>query len=451
MSALLQNWAKRGYTNGVNAPASVHNGIPFEADGTLAVAIDASIANYHQGLGSSVTSMTNQVTGGSVYDLDVVVGTGANLKKSISDACLMYGASGDYVSTPAQDMSTLNKIIAYDVALDDWTPAGFTMITSQTDASSQEAFYLGVKNSVAGTLRFAWSNDGASLNVADSTVVVPASDGQQISIKVELTSTTCIFYTSTDRGGNWTKLGDTITITLGTIFNSSNVIEVGSSQSGTANLLNGTIGQVELYNASTLAVDFNAAYYVNRSSDTQFPSSSTGEVWTLNGNTFIQNTGHSVVHSIGSVGLETSVGQTIANPFTVFCVAKPIDAPSADQVLFDAKSESGERIFMFTDFSDSNNFDWSNGSTIRTLPFSTGLKLFTFQANGNSSSKFTAGDNSVVGDSGSNDWDFASLFVNISGATPWVGYIAQLIVFDRQLTEPEVADMQEYLDNSFLL
>jgi len=177
---------------------------------------------------------------------------------------VLPGASGDYASTPAQDMSTLNQIICYDVALDDWSPAGFTDIVSQSDDSTDIAFYLAVKNGgVAGELRFRWTNDGSSVLTADSTEVVPASDGDLISLRLDLTATTAIFYTSTDRGENWTKLGDTVAITLGTIFNSSNEIEIGASASGASNRLNGSVSQVKLYNASTLAVDFNAADYTS--------------------------------------------------------------------------------------------------------------------------------------------------------------------------------------------
>lgn len=49
MSGLLQNWAS-AYTDGALAPAHFHNGLPFEADGSLAVQISGAVDHHHQGL-----------------------------------------------------------------------------------------------------------------------------------------------------------------------------------------------------------------------------------------------------------------------------------------------------------------------------------------------------------------------------------------------------------------
>jgi hypothetical protein len=54
MSALLNGFAVNGVipiTDGIAAPAYFHAGLPFEANGTLAVHINATITHYHQGLG----------------------------------------------------------------------------------------------------------------------------------------------------------------------------------------------------------------------------------------------------------------------------------------------------------------------------------------------------------------------------------------------------------------
>ena len=54
MSALLNGLAVNGViriTDGVTVPAHFHAGLPFEANGTLAVHVNATITHYHQGLG----------------------------------------------------------------------------------------------------------------------------------------------------------------------------------------------------------------------------------------------------------------------------------------------------------------------------------------------------------------------------------------------------------------
>ena len=55
MSALLQGVPRRedgsiSYTAGVAPPAYFHNGLSYEADGSLAVHINATNLHYHQGL-----------------------------------------------------------------------------------------------------------------------------------------------------------------------------------------------------------------------------------------------------------------------------------------------------------------------------------------------------------------------------------------------------------------
>ena len=92
--------------------------------------IDSAIVNLDdRGIASSsgvITEWTNSGTGGSAYDLDVILGTGANLKPHDIGSALFYGASGDYISTPdsvANSISGDSTFIAY-VGMDDWTPSG---------------------------------------------------------------------------------------------------------------------------------------------------------------------------------------------------------------------------------------------------------------------------------------------------------------------------------------
>jgi hypothetical protein len=74
---------------------------------------------------TSVTEWTNSGTGGSAYDLDTIVGTGANLKPHPSGSCLLYGTSADFVTTPDSAALDISGDIDFrvDVALDDWVTA----------------------------------------------------------------------------------------------------------------------------------------------------------------------------------------------------------------------------------------------------------------------------------------------------------------------------------------
>jgi hypothetical protein len=419
----------------------------------------------------AVTSMTNQGTGGSDYDLDVVVGTGANLKKSISDAMLCYGANGDFPSTPD---SVANSIV-WDIdirmlfAADNQAPAGFTTLVGKIGSSTTRSYWFDIK--AGGIPQFNSTSDGligtvsqqpcttntgfvdGTFNKLRVTVDVDnGAGGRDVKFWVEGTDIVLA------DGSGWDQLGDTVTAaTTAGFFDSTSPVEIGSIFGGTAQLWGGSVKECQIYNGidGTLAVDFNAADYVNRTSDTQFPSSTTGEVWTLNGNTFIQNTGHDVVHSIGGVGLETTAGQDIASPGTVFVVAKTTNASvGATQVLFAERSNSAKSwIIQLSNATPAVGTIFQGVAAVNTTEtLDDDVHVYTGQFNGDASTKLTISDiGNISGDAGADVWDYGTLFVNRAGASPFIGYIAALYVFDRQLTESEITNMQSYLLSAYKL
>jgi hypothetical protein len=172
--------------------------------------------------------------------------------------------------------------------------------------------------------------------------------------------------------------------------------------------------------------------------------------WTLNGNTFIQNTGHDVVHSIGSAGLETTDGKSIASPGTVFAVVR---YTTQQGYTIDGRG-SAARVAIISDSGASGKWQaFQGGSTINlTEDWDALPHVHTFQFNGDSSTKYTVSNvGNVQGDAGTENWDYGSLFVAWNGTSGLVGYISQLVVFDRELTEIEVAQVQGYLLTRSLL
>ena len=62
--------------------------------------INEALVDIDMDYANGVSDIPNQGTGGSGYDLDTNVGTEANRKLHPTGSCLLFGASGDYASTP---------------------------------------------------------------------------------------------------------------------------------------------------------------------------------------------------------------------------------------------------------------------------------------------------------------------------------------------------------------
>jgi len=410
----------------------------------------------------SVTEWTNLGTGGSAYDLDVVVGTGANVKPHPSDSMVLFGASGDFASTPDSAAIPSGDLTwIFDWALDDWTPSAAQALSAQWDTGDQ-AILLRVETN--GRFRFFASNDGTAAPSATSSAAPTINNGERLKIKVDfdISEDGVTFSTRLSDSDPWVVLGtpQTLSGSIASIHNSSLVLEVGSAFVGTSNRATGSCFRSSLYNGiqgsgGTLAVDFNAADYVNRSSDTAFPSTATSEIWTLNANVFIQNTGHKVSHSIGSVGLESTAGQDIASPGTVFMVARSSPAdPAATQQFFGSRSNAGARWQIHTRQTAADKFSIFQGVAEVTMieAYDTDAHVFTGQFNGDSTTKLTVSSvGNISGDGGDDSWDYGTLFADRNSASTLAGYVATLIVFDYALSESDITAMQKYLAAEYSL
>ena len=163
------------------------------------------------------------------------------------------GIAGNYLSVPNAANNAHDNLtdiwIGGRFALTDWTPASDqTLIAKWEDTSDQRSYRLMIDTT--GVLRLGWSTDGTAANVVeeDSTVAPTVSNGGLLWVvgTVDISVGTVKFYTGgTDTIPVWTQLGTTVTGSgASSIHDGTAVLEVGSDNTGTAQLLIG-----DIYNA----------------------------------------------------------------------------------------------------------------------------------------------------------------------------------------------------------
>jgi len=419
----------------------------------------------------SVSEWTNSSPRSSDFDTDVIVGTPANLMRHLSDAGLFYGAISDTIFTAN---AAANRIIGdidlrVRINLANYSPTNAVTLLSKISFVSDQRAYWFVLTAL-GELQLLTYSDGTlgTQTVATSSELIPTTGGDFVWGRVTLdvdngaSDSDTTFFTA---DGNLIKPVASDFTQLGLVRNSGGVlsifassarVEIGSAALATTSLIRGNVPRAQIFNGidGTLAVEFNAADYINKTSDTQFPSSVTGEIWELSGDSFIQNTGKTVVHSIGSAGLETTAGQDISSPGTVFVVMRYSDStPAGDQAVFDARASLSKRWLLALDQSASNVFAFQGEGSfpLTSLANDTDPHVITCQFNGDSTTKITiSGVGSFTGDDvGSDDLQWGTVFADATGGSSMQGYIATLIVFDRKLKESEVSSMKVFLEKEY--
>ena len=207
--------------------------------------------------------------------------------------------TGDYVSTPDSVANSITGDIDIRalIQLDDWTPAAETYILGKWATNNvSESYILAITSS--STLKLIWTTDGSTDISKVSTAAISQADGNNLHIRATLdvdngaSGYDVKFYTSVD-GVTWTQLGLTVT-TAGTtsIYDSVSAVEVGSILGGTLSRLAGKIYRAQIFNeidGTVPVVDFNPGKDSNEN-DTSF-TSSTGEVWTTQGDASLHKKG----------------------------------------------------------------------------------------------------------------------------------------------------------------
>lgn len=236
--------------NGIIYRAQIYNGIA----GTLA--FDANFVGQRTNATTFTESSSNAAT-------VTINGTALLGWVDAANVLCLNGVAGNYASAPdSAALSITGDIdIRVHVALDDWTPAGDTSLVAKRTGAGQFSYQLDVKGTT-GLLYFYVTNDGTTSVANISSVAPTVSDFGSLWVRVTRVSASGLttFYTGTD-GVSWTQLGTTVNAGLTTIFDSTAVLEIGSTLVGTANCVTGKIYRAQIYNgiAGTLAFDANFA------------------------------------------------------------------------------------------------------------------------------------------------------------------------------------------------
>jgi hypothetical protein len=207
--------------------------------------------------------------------------------------CAGSGNPGSYFSTP----DSVADSITGDIDIRAYVAANWgnlnsgvgAIVAKQTDATHR-SYWLALSN---GNIQVMDSPDGSTQDFANGTPTLPAYGYRWVRGTIDIDDGSghqvATLYTSTDynpanlSSGTWTSLGSTnISANIASIFDGTQVLEVGATFVGTANILGGAVRRLQLLSGigGTLKVDFNPTDWTSGSTWT---SSATGEVWTVHG------------------------------------------------------------------------------------------------------------------------------------------------------------------------
>jgi len=165
--------------------------------------------------------------------------------------------------------------------------------------------------------------------------------------------------------------------------------------------------------------------------------------------TRISVAGHDSVNSSGSAGLESTAGQTINFPMTIFLVVKP-NVITGTQLFSAAKSLAGSSPQIFA--SSSSNASFNAGISVNVGTIDTNLRLHSVRYNGDASTNYqVTGIGSITSDAGAENLQFGTLFADSSDAFTLNGAISQYLIFDRALTDSETLEVKARLTQKFRL
>jgi len=403
-----------------------------------------------------VTEWTNSGTGGASYDLDTVVGTAANLITLPSHSGRVN--TGIFSSPDSATSSITGSIeIIARVSSSSWTT--FQNVVVKT-IGGNHAYELYIE--AGGYLSGQTSVNGTAIVATNSTAAVGFTNGTTHWVRWTWNDSTDVsnYYTAADQEGippSWTQLGsaDISHVSAGINDNTTSV-HIGALTADNWPFL-GNVHRAIIYDGigGTVAVDFNPAD-ASPNTDTWTSSGAGGEVWTIEGDAMVNATDYDAVYAKGSVGLETTAGQAIAQSNTTFLVYKPQDAaPATYQYALDARSDNTKRQLVRNNDASSDRFNTYSGSgsvLTHTSPYTNDLQVHTLQWKGGTDTKYTvSGIGSATGSTGADDWDFASMFMAYDGGTTTKGAVYELIVFDSALSEDDVALVQDYLETKYEL
>ena len=267
-------------------------------NGTAIVDIDTSVITA--GSATSFTAVTGQTvtinrsTSGrktvAVTQPTWLFGTDDYMEvnnRYMSSGTYLYlpGVASNFASAPdAAPLDITGDIdIRCKVALDDWTPAGNTILVGKYNSGTAGARSYQLQITSTGFLNLQWSTDGSTLtNNVLSTVVTGIADGAVKWVRATLdvdngaSGNNVQFFTSDD-GTTWTQLGTTVTTAgVTSIFSGSAQLEVGSRNGGTTDVARGKFFRAQVLNGigGTVAFDANFETSITSLNQASFTESS---------------------------------------------------------------------------------------------------------------------------------------------------------------------------------
>lgn len=175
--------------------------------------------------------------------------------------------AGNYASTPdSAALSITGDIdLRADVTPTDLTnAASIATINKYTNVGNQRAYILSINPT--GGVRLTLSADGVTPITTDSSVALPTIDGQRVQIRATWRQSDgrIQFFYRIDNSlvdSGWTQLGTDQTAAIASIFDSTAILEIGSSASGTVNMwwgaIHRTIVKSGINGTTVLDVDFS--------------------------------------------------------------------------------------------------------------------------------------------------------------------------------------------------
>lgn len=218
-------------------------------------------------------------------------------KLSAEKELLLNGVSGTYAnSVDSTALQSLNNSIDIDICIApaDATPTGGYAMTAKDQASNRNfAFNL----NATGTVTFTVFNTSNGILINSPATAAPSllTAGEYTYLRARFVwlvsgTLTCDYYESAD-GDNWTAVGDQITNAASGLDVNTTATNLSIGQklySGSENPVDGSIKSMRIYDGDrnsggTLKLDFNPTRDYVLGSPTM-TSSTTGEVYTLEGN-----------------------------------------------------------------------------------------------------------------------------------------------------------------------
>jgi hypothetical protein len=183
-----------------------------------------------------------------------------------AENCLVLNrVSGNYASAPdSAALSITGDIdIRVKLAATDWTPGSTLALVSKRAASGNVSYSL--RLDTGGSLSLAWSANGTTLVVTNSTANPVIADGAVLWVRAWLDvddgGVYRVRYLTSSDGILWTQLGaDVVGAATTSIFDGTALVEIGSTVGGTAQVFSGAVYRAQIYNGINGTLVFDADF-----------------------------------------------------------------------------------------------------------------------------------------------------------------------------------------------